>query len=106
MRCRRPSSLLANDASFRALNVFATCAVASILRPYPSVRALRTFYQPSFLPPQEIVLKNGSQTFDWWRKPPVHPVMRVYIYNVTNADAFLNNAEKPILNELGPYVYV
>lgn len=54
----------------------------------------------------EIVLKNGSQTFGWWKKPPVHPVMRVYIYNVTNADAFLNNAEKPVLNELGPYVYV
>ena len=51
-------------------------------------------------------MKNGSQTFGWWKKPPVHPVMRVYIYNVTNADAFLNNAEKPVLNELGPYVYV
>lgn len=54
----------------------------------------------------QIVLKDGSQTFGWWKNPPVNPVMRIYIYNVTNADAFLNNAEKPVLNELGPYVYI
>uniref|UniRef100_A0A161MPC6 Scavenger receptor class B member 1 n=1 Tax=Triatoma infestans TaxID=30076 RepID=A0A161MPC6_TRIIF len=41
-----------------------------------------------------------------WKKPPVEPVMRVYVYNVTNADDFLNNGDKPILDELGPYVYV
>lgn len=47
--------------------------------------------------------------FNLWRKPPVHPVMKVYIYNVTNADEFLNRGDqpvKPILQELGPYVYV
>lgn len=54
---------------------------------------------------QQITLTEGSQTFDMWRKPPVHPVMRVYIYNVTNADDFLNDGHKPILQELGPYVY-
>ncbi|XP_063219988.1 lysosome membrane protein 2 [Bacillus rossius redtenbacheri] len=53
----------------------------------------------------EIVLRNGSQTFDWWRLPPVNPVMKVYVYNVTNAEEFLNG-EKLILDELGPYVYV
>jgi len=31
--------------------------------------------------------------------------MQIYIYNVTNADEFLNNGEKPALQELGPYVY-
>ncbi|XP_049792924.1 lysosome membrane protein 2 isoform X1 [Schistocerca nitens] len=55
---------------------------------------------------KEIVLRNGSMTFDWWREPPVDPVMSVYIYNVTNADAFLNNGDKPILEELGPFVYI
>lgn len=47
--------------------------------------------------------------FDLWRKPPVHPVMRIYIYNVTNAEEFLNRGDadvKPILDELGPYTYV
>jgi len=53
----------------------------------------------------EVILRNGSQSFGWWRKPPVTPTMSIYIYNVTNADAFLNNGEKPVLDELGPYVY-
>ncbi|KAL3270736.1 hypothetical protein HHI36_021261 [Cryptolaemus montrouzieri] len=54
----------------------------------------------------EIVLRNGSQAFTWWAKPPVEPTISVYIYNVTNADEFLNNGSKPIVDELGPYVYV
>jgi hypothetical protein len=54
---------------------------------------------------QEIVLRNGSQTFEWWRKPPVKPLISVYVYNVTNAEEFLNEGKKPVLDELGPYVY-
>lgn len=55
---------------------------------------------------QELILKKGSQTFDWWARPPVVPTIKVYVYNVTNADEFLNNGSKPIVEELGPYVYV
>ncbi|XP_066255655.1 scavenger receptor class B member 1 isoform X1 [Euwallacea similis] len=54
----------------------------------------------------EVTLRDGSQTTQWWAKPPVVPMIKVYIYNVTNADEFLNNGTKPILDELGPYVYV
>lgn len=32
--------------------------------------------------------------------------MHIYVYNVTNADDFLNNGQKPALQEIGPYVYV
>ncbi|KAF5284247.1 hypothetical protein FQR65_LT00247 [Abscondita terminalis] len=53
----------------------------------------------------QIVLKSGSQTFGWWAKPPVTPRISIYIYNVTNADEFLNNGSKPIVDEIGPYVY-
>lgn len=55
---------------------------------------------------QEIALREGSKTFQWWKLPPVNPVIRVYVYNVTNADAFLNNGEKPVLDELGPFTYM
>lgn len=55
---------------------------------------------------REIALQTGSLTFKWWKQPPVHPVMKIYVYNVTNANAFLNDGEKPILDELGPYVYI
>lgn len=54
---------------------------------------------------REIALRDGGRTFNWWREPPVSPRLSVYIYNVTNADEFLNDGEKPALMELGPYVY-
>jgi hypothetical protein len=44
-------------------------------------------------------------TFNWWRQPPVEPVIKIYIYNVTNADEFLIDGQKPKIDELGPYVY-
>jgi scavenger receptor class B, member 1 len=53
----------------------------------------------------QLALKPGAQSFGWWSKPPVTPFIRIYVYNVTNADEFLNNGSKPILDELGPYVY-
>lgn len=53
-----------------------------------------------------VALQPGGESFGWWAKPPVEPQMKIYVYNVTNADEFLNNGSKPILDELGPYVYV
>ncbi|XP_017882563.1 scavenger receptor class B member 1 isoform X1 [Ceratina calcarata] len=54
---------------------------------------------------REIALRDGGRTYKWWKEPPVSPRLSVYIYNVTNADEFLNDGEKPELQELGPYVY-
>lgn len=54
----------------------------------------------------QVALRKGGQSFGWWSKPPVEPFIRIYVYNVTNADEFLNNGTKPILDELGPYVYL
>lgn len=55
---------------------------------------------------REVALQEGGRAYGWWKAPPVVPRMDIYIYNVTNADEFLNNGEKPALQELGPYVYV
>lgn len=55
---------------------------------------------------KELALQEGGRSYKWWQKPPVVPRMQIYIYNVTNADEFLNNGEKPALQELGPYVYM
>jgi hypothetical protein len=54
---------------------------------------------------KELAIREGGHSYKWWKEPPVEPHMKVYIYNVTNADEFLNNGEKPTLQELGPYVY-
>ncbi|XP_008558035.1 scavenger receptor class B member 1 isoform X1 [Microplitis demolitor] len=55
---------------------------------------------------REVSIREGGRAYGWWKEPPVVPHMNIYIYNVTNADEFLNNGDKPILQELGPYVYV
>ncbi|XP_025075063.1 scavenger receptor class B member 1 [Pogonomyrmex barbatus] len=54
---------------------------------------------------KELAIRDGGRTYKFWKEPPVVPRMQIYIYNVTNADEFLNNGEKPALQELGPYVY-
>lgn len=53
----------------------------------------------------QVALRPGGQTYGWWAKPPVEPRISVYIYNVTNANEFLSNGSKPVVDEVGPYVY-
>ncbi|KAL5286826.1 CD36.2 family protein [Megaselia abdita] len=53
----------------------------------------------------QVALRPGAKSYGWWSKPPVEPRISVYVYNVTNADEFLNNGSKPVIDELGPYVY-
>ncbi|XP_059480406.1 scavenger receptor class B member 1 isoform X1 [Neocloeon triangulifer] len=50
-------------------------------------------------------LWNDTISFHYWQKPGVTRLTKIYIFNVTNPDGFLNNGEKPRLNEIGPYVY-
>ncbi|XP_071441535.1 scavenger receptor class B member 1-like [Hetaerina americana] len=50
-------------------------------------------------------LRNGTLGFHYWQKPGVIRLTKLYIFNVTNPDGFLNNSEKPKLNEIGPFVY-
>jgi scavenger receptor class B protein 1 len=50
-------------------------------------------------------LWNGSLSFQYWQKPGVTRLTKVYIFNVTNPDNFLNLGEKPRLQEIGPFVY-
>ncbi|XP_046403666.1 scavenger receptor class B member 1-like isoform X2 [Ischnura elegans] len=50
-------------------------------------------------------LKEGSYAFGLWRKPPVAIYLRVYVFNVSNSEAFLRGEERLRLEEVGPYVY-
>ncbi|XP_051154988.1 scavenger receptor class B member 1 [Leptopilina boulardi] len=54
---------------------------------------------------RQLRLWNGSLSFQYWQKPGVVRLTKVYIFNVTNADNFLNFNEKPKLQEVGPFVY-
>jgi len=52
----------------------------------------------------EIPLLPTSKVTKAWIDPPVRPLMRLYFFNTTNHVAFLKG-QKPILDEVGPYVY-
>ncbi|KAK7866496.1 hypothetical protein R5R35_014360 [Gryllus longicercus] len=55
---------------------------------------------------ENLALKNYSQAFEWWQKPPVQPKVQIYIFNYTNVPDFLNNGTKLKVEELGPYTYL
>ncbi|KAJ2943282.1 hypothetical protein O0L34_g12088 [Tuta absoluta] len=54
---------------------------------------------------RELKLWNGSLSYSYWHKPGVHRYTKVYIFNVTNPQGFLEHGEKPKLVEVGPFVY-
>ncbi|XP_072948437.1 scavenger receptor class B member 1 [Epargyreus clarus] len=54
---------------------------------------------------RELKLWNGSLSYSYWQKPGVIRLTKVYIFNVTNPQGFLENGEKPKLVEVGPFVY-
>ena len=35
-------------------------------------------------------LSEGQDAYESWKRPPVTPVMNLYIFNITNTEAFLN----------------
>ena len=45
-----------------------------------------------------------EHTLAHWIDPPVHPVLNIYMFNLTNPDEFLQGA-KPRYQEIGPYVF-
>ena len=54
---------------------------------------------------QEVALTPDSETIDKFTNSPVPVHMIFYLFNLTNADEFLNNGSKPIVKEIGPFYY-
>ncbi|XP_055628673.1 protein croquemort [Toxorhynchites rutilus septentrionalis] len=48
---------------------------------------------------------EGSYLHRLWKKPPLEVFISIYVFNVTNTEAFLRGVEKIKLVEVGPYVY-
>jgi hypothetical protein len=53
---------------------------------------------------QGVLLVNGTEAYERWRKLPLALYYKVYLFNVTNPEEVQNGAN-PIVQEVGPYVY-
>lgn len=62
-------------------------------------RIVRYFMQ------QELTLKPGSEFYQIWKELPIPIYQKIYLFNVTNPEEFSRNGSKPIVEELGPYVF-
>lgn len=49
-------------------------------------------------------LSVGGPMFTAWLTPPIVPLLKVYVFNITNGAQVLQ-VEDPVTQELGPYVY-
>lgn len=49
-------------------------------------------------------LEEGGDIFNRWVDVKIPIFMKVYFFNITNKDEFISGS-KPILEEIGPYVY-
>merc|ERR1712061_685498 len=54
---------------------------------------------------KKMVLSTTSENFKMWEDPPINPHLKVYFFNLTNAEAVFGGKERPKLVEVGPYTY-
>lgn len=54
---------------------------------------------------QKLLLADNGEIFNLWKSPPVNLYIKIYLFNITNVDAFLRGEEKMHVEEVGPYVY-
>lgn len=55
---------------------------------------------------ENLVLRNGSKSLEWWIDSPIKPLLKVHIFNYTNIDEILRGSDEKIkVEDVGPYVY-
>ncbi|XP_071455044.1 protein croquemort-like [Hetaerina americana] len=53
----------------------------------------------------QLELKNDSKSFTLWKETPIPMYIEFYMFSVINPDDVVKNKAKPILMEMGPYVF-
>ena len=54
----------------------------------------------------EFAVTEKSVIYDMWLNPPVHPIMKLSVFNVTNLEAWLEGTDEEMnVQEVGPFVY-
>lgn len=94
---------------YRALDCKRKCGLASLFAAFlfclagTAIMWCTSLFQE--LVTGTMVISNSSNTWDWWRAPPVTPLLMVYIFNYTNADSFGRDGSKLRVQEVGPFTY-
>ncbi|XP_039148988.1 scavenger receptor class B member 1 isoform X2 [Drosophila simulans] len=52
-----------------------------------------------------LIMTEGGEIFNLWAQPPVDLYIKIYLFNITNANAFLAGREQLRVEQVGPYVY-
>ncbi|KAH8251459.1 hypothetical protein KR038_000161, partial [Drosophila bunnanda] len=53
----------------------------------------------------KLIMSEGGEIFNLWADPPVDLYIKIYLFNITNAEAFLAGREQLKVEQVGPYVY-
>ena len=53
----------------------------------------------------ELTLQPNTLQYHMWLEAPIPLYLQVYFFNVTNTEDVVRNKAKPILVEMGPYVF-
>ncbi|XP_075988849.1 scavenger receptor class B member 1-like isoform X2 [Anticarsia gemmatalis] len=60
-----------------------------------------------FMLMEKLNMRPGMPPYDWWSDPPDEVKLRVYVFNITNHDRFLQGLDDKInVQEIGPIVYL
>ncbi|KAF6210678.1 hypothetical protein GE061_013785 [Apolygus lucorum] len=53
-----------------------------------------------------LTMSEGSYIYEVWKTPPIKLYIKIFIFNITNAQEFMSGQDKKLkVQEIGPYVY-
>ncbi|XP_075217805.1 scavenger receptor class B member 1-like [Lycorma delicatula] len=64
---------------------------------------MTNWYEEQIL--KALILENNSMIYDYWKEPPIKPLISVYVFNYTNVEEAMKGKEKPKVEEVGPYTF-
>lgn len=54
----------------------------------------------------KLIFAENGEIFNLWQDPPVDLFVKIYLFNITNAEAFMKGDESKLrVEQVGPYVY-
>lgn len=52
------------------------------------------------------MIKNNTQTYDWWVEPPIQPLFKIRVFNYTNFKEFEEGIDDKLkVQEVGPFTF-